>query len=62
MVFNLFRKLTASSKLTPNSISYFALITFNTYSKKFTNQLIKILKSSDETSIRITCNSSVVNT
>ncbi len=62
MVFNLFRKLTASSKLTPNSISYFVVIIFNTYSKKLTNQLIKIFKSNDETSTRITCNSSVLNT
>ena len=40
---------------------YFAIIAFNTYSKKFTNTLLTIFKSSDETVPMITCNSGVVN-
>ncbi|EXB36272.1 hypothetical protein J544_4074 [Acinetobacter baumannii 1461963] len=41
---------------------YFAIITFNTYSKKFTNTLLAVFKSSYETVPMITCNSGVVNT
>jgi len=62
MVFNLFRKITTLSKTTPNSMPYFAIITFNSYGKKLTNTLLAVFKSSDETVPMITCNSSVMNT
>ena len=62
MVFKLFRKITASSKATPNSMPYGTIIAFNTHSKKLTNTLLAVFKSSDETVPMITCNSSVVNT
>ena len=62
MVFKLFRKITTPPKPTPNSMSYFAVITFNTYSKKLTNRLLIIFKSSDKTVPQITRNSSVLNT
>ena len=42
MVFKLFRKITTPPKPTPNSMSYFTVITFNTYSKKLTNRLLII--------------------
>lgn len=63
MVFKLFEKLQLPPlKNTPNSMSYFAVITFNTYSKKLTNGLLTIFESSDETVPMVTRNSSVVNT
>ncbi len=56
-----FEKLQLLLKATPNSMPYFAIIAFNTYSKKFTNTLLTVFKSSDETVPVITCNSGVVN-
>lgn len=44
------------------SMPYFAIITFNSYSKQLTNTLLAVFKSSDETVPMITCNSGVVNT
>ena len=40
MVFKLFGEITTSSKTTPYSMPYFAIITFNSYSKKLTNTLL----------------------
>ena len=62
MVFNLFRKITTLFETAPNSMPYFAIIAFNTFSKKLTNTLLAVFKSSDETVPMITCNSGVVNT
>ena len=62
MIFNLFRKITTLFKTAPNSMPYFAIIAFNSYSKKLTNTLLAVFKSSNETVPMITCNSSVMNT
>ncbi len=62
MVFNLFGENTTLSQTAPNAMPYFTIITFNTYSKKFTNTLLAVFKSSYETVPMITCNSGVVNT
>ena len=48
MVFKLFGEITTSSKTTPYSMPYFAIITFNSYSKKLTNTLLAVFKSSFE--------------
>ena len=48
MVFKLFGEIATSSKTTPYSMPYFAIITFNSYSKKLTNTLLAVFKSSDE--------------
>jgi hypothetical protein len=62
MVFKLFGEIATSSKTTPYSMPYFAIITFNSYSKQLTNTLLAVFKSSDETVPMITCNSGLVNT
>ena len=52
MIFKLFGEITTSSKTTPNSMPYFAIITFNSYSKKLTNTVLAVVKSSDETAFK----------
>ena len=42
MVFKLFGEIATSSKTTPYSMPYFAIITFNSYSKQLTNTLCEI--------------------
>jgi hypothetical protein len=45
MVFKLFGEIATSSKTTPYSMPYFAIITFNSYSKQLTNTLLAVFKT-----------------
>ncbi len=43
--FSIFLKITTPSKTTPNSMPYFAIITFNTYSKNLPILCLQFLKA-----------------